>query len=123
MPEPALLRDFEPSIVPVALKRAGVFGGHIPALLKAPHCMWLNPLLDSGNSFGAVIYESAFASADVDCCEFLHICKIEDLPVSFADVERSQYQNVWNDSDYAAFNGLRNSNAFRRLKERELPKN
>ena len=41
----------------------------------------------------------------------------------FPDVERSQYQDVWNDSDYAEFSGLLNSNAFRRLKRGELPKN
>ena len=82
--------------------------------------MWLNPLLDSGNGVGAVIPESVFATADVDCSEFLHIVKIQDPPMSFADVERSQYQNVWNDSDYAEFSGLWNSNAFGRLKEWEL---
>ena len=32
--------------------------------------MWLNPLPYSGNSFGAVISESAFAAADVGCSEF-----------------------------------------------------
>ena len=48
---------------------------------------------------------------------------MEDSPTSFTDVERSQYQDVWNDSDYAEINALWNSNAFRRLKKGELPKN
>ena len=78
--------------------------------------MWLNPLLDSGNGFGAVISESAFATADIDY-------KIEDPPISFAGVERSQYEDVWNNSDYAEFGGLWNSNTFRRLKKGALPKN
>ena len=78
--------------------------------------MWLNPLLDSGNGFGAVISESAFAAADVDCSEFQQIRKIDDPPTSFTDVDRSQYQGVCNDSDYAEFSGLWNSNALRRLK-------
>ena len=52
--------------------------------------MWLNPLSDSGNSFGAVISESAFAAADFECNEFSYIAKIEDPPISSADVERSQ---------------------------------
>ena len=43
--------------------------------------------------------------------------------MSFADVERSQYQDVWNNSDHAEFSGLWNSNAFRRLKMGESPKN
>ena len=85
--------------------------------------MWLNPLLDSGIGFKAVKSESEFAAADVDCSEFPHICKIEDPPTSFADVERSYYQGIWNDSDYAGFSGLWNPNAFRRLKKGELPKN
>ena len=79
--------------------------------------LWLNPLSDSGNGFGAVISErSAFAAANVDCSEFPHTSKIEDPPISFGDVERLQYQDVWNVSDYAEFSGLWNSNAFRRLK-------
>ena len=49
--------------------------------------MWLNPLPDSGNDFGAVISESVFAAADVDCSKFPHVSKIEDPPMSFADVE------------------------------------
>ena len=85
--------------------------------------MSLNPLLDSGNGFGAAISESAFAAAAFDCSEFPHINKIEDPPISFTDIGRSQYLEVWNDSDYAEFSGLRNSNAFRRLKKGELPKN
>ena len=85
--------------------------------------MWLNPLPDSVNGFGAVISESAFAAAGVGCSKFPHVSKVEDPPMSFADVERSQYQDVWNDPDYAKFSGLWNSNAFRRLKKGELPKN
>ena len=85
--------------------------------------MWLNPLPDSGNGFGAAISESAFAAADVNCSDFPHVNNIEDPPMSFADVERSQYQDVWNDSDYAKFSGLWNSIAFGRLKKGELPKN
>ena len=68
--------------------------------------MWLNLLPGSGKGFGAGLSESAFAAADVDCSEFPHINKIEDPPISFADVERSQSQDVWNDSDYAEFRGL-----------------
>ena len=63
--------------------------------------MWLNPLPDSENGFGAVISESAFAAAGVGCSKFPHVSKIEDPPMSFADVERSQHQDAWNDSDYA----------------------
>ena len=85
--------------------------------------MWLNPLPDSGNGFGVVISESAFAAAGVGCSKFPHISKIEDPPMSFADIEPSQYQDVWNDPDYAEFSGLRISNASRRLKKGELPKN
>ena len=85
--------------------------------------MWLNPLPDSGNGIGAVISESAFAAAGVGCSKFPHVSKIEDPPMRFADVERSQYQDVWNDSDYAKISGLWNSNAFRRLKKGELPQN
>ena len=88
-----------------------------------PVCMWLNPLPGSGNDFGVVISESAFAAADVGCSEFPRISNIEDPPIGFADVERSQYQDVWNDSDYAKSNDLWNPNAFRRLKLGELPKN
>ena len=74
--------------------------------------VWLNPLLDSGNGFGALMSESAFAAADVDCSEFPHISEIEDPPISVADVELSLYQDVWNNFDYAEFSGLWNSNAF-----------
>ena len=56
--------------------------------------MSLNPLPDSGNGFGAVISESVFAAADVGCSKFPHVSKIEDSPMSFADIERSQYQDV-----------------------------
>ena len=85
--------------------------------------VWLDPLLDSGNRYGAVCSESAFARADFDCSEFPHISNIEDPPISFADVDRSQYRDVWNDSDYAEFSGLWKSNTFKRLKKGELPKN
>ena len=83
----------------------------------------MNPLPDSGNGFGAVISESAFAAADVGYSEFPHVTKIEYSSMSLADEKRSQYQDVWNDSDYAEFSDLWNSNAFRRLKKGELPKN
>ena len=43
--------------------------------------------------------------------------------MSFADTERSQYQDVKNDSDYAEFSCLWNSNAFRRLEKGELRNN
>ena len=59
----------------------------------------------------------------LDCSKFPHISEIEDPPISFADVERSQGQDVWNDSDYAEFRGMWNSNAFRRLKKGEFKKN
>ena len=85
--------------------------------------VWLNPLPDSGNDFGAVISESAFAAAGVGCSDFPHVSKIADPPMSSADVERSQNQDVWNDSDCAELRGLWNSNAFRRLKKGELSKN
>ena len=62
--------------------------------------MWLNPLPDSGNGFGAVISDSAFAAAGVGCNEFPHISKIEDAPISFADLEHLQYQDVSNYSNY-----------------------
>ena len=83
--------------------------------------MWLNPLLDSGNVFGAVISESALV-ADVDRGGFPYVSKIGDPPISLADVERLQCQDVWNDSDSANFSGLWKSNAFRRLKKGQLPK-
>ena len=41
-----------------------------------------------------MISESPFATADFDCSEFLRVSKKEDPPISFADVERSQYQDV-----------------------------
>ena len=68
--------------------------------------MWLNPVPDSGSVSGAVICESAFATADFDCSEFPRVSWIEDSPMRLADVRRSQYQGVWNDSDYAEFSGL-----------------
>ena len=70
--------------------------------------VWLNPLLDSGNGYEAVCSESAFSSAVFDGREFPHISKINDPPISLAEVERSEYQGVWNDSDYAEFSGLWN---------------
>ena len=85
--------------------------------------MWLNPMLDSGNEFEAVISDSAFAAAGVGWSKFSHFSKIEDPPISFADIERSQYQDVFNDSHYAEFSGLWNSNAFTRLIKMELPNN
>ena len=42
-------------------------------------------------------------AAGVGCSKFPHVSKIEDPLMSFADVDRSQYQDVWNDSDYAVF--------------------
>ena len=53
--------------------------------------MWLNPLLESGDGSGAVCSESAFPSADSDGRDFPHISKIEDPPITFADVERSTW--------------------------------
>ena len=70
-----------------------------------------------------MISEGAFAAADVGCSKFPHVSKIEGPPMRFADVERSQYEDVWNDSDYAEFSGLWIFNAFRRLENGELPKN
>lgn len=77
--------------------------------------VWWNLQLDSGNGFGVVYPVSAFASADSDARAF--------PPISFENVERSQYQDDWNASYYAEFNGLWKSNAFRRLLEEGLPKN
>ena len=54
----------------------------------------------AANGFRAVSFESTFAAAGVTCSEFTHISTIEDASISFADVERSQYQHVWKDSDY-----------------------
>ena len=86
--------------------------------------MWLNLLLDSRNGFGAVCSESAFArSADSDCSDFLHVGKTEDPSISFAGVKRSQKNDVWNDFDYVEFSGLCSSNALRRIKKGEMPKN
>ena len=71
-----------------------------------------------------MISETAFAAADdADCSELPHISKIEYPPISVADVERSQYQDVWNDSENAEFSGLWNSNAFRRMEMGELSNN
>ena len=39
--------------------------------------MWLDPLLDSGNGFGAMASEIVFAAADFDCSEFPYISKVE----------------------------------------------
>ena len=76
-----------------------------PSAMDISPSTWLNPLPDSGNVSGAVICESAFATADFDCVEFPHVSWIEDSLMRFADVERSQYQGVWSDSDYAEFSG------------------
>ena len=51
--------------------------------------MWLNAQLHSGNGFGAVCSERAFASVDSNVREFPHISKTEDPPISFVDVKRS----------------------------------
>ena len=51
------------------------------------HGMWLDPLLDSGDGFVAVVSESVFAAADFDCSEFPHISKVEDLPTGFAECQ------------------------------------
>ena len=56
--------------------------------------MQLNPVLDSGDRFGTVIFESAFAAAGFDCSEFPCISKIEYPLIDFADVEGSQCQDV-----------------------------
>ena len=72
--------------------------------------------------FGAVLSESAFEAVNFDCREFLHISMIEDPALSVADVKRSQYQDVWNDSDYAEFSRLWNSNVFKGLKKGKSPK-
>ena len=66
--------------------------------------MWLDPLLDSGSGFGAMVSENAFASADFYCREFPHHRNKEDPPIGFADVERSPYQGFWTS---AAFYGIR----------------
>ena len=60
-----------------------------PSAMDFAPGLWLNPLPDSENGFGAVMSESAFAAADVGCSKFPHVSKIEDPPISFADVERS----------------------------------
>ena len=43
--------------------------------------------------------------------------------MSFPDIVRLQYQDIWNDTDFAEFSGLWKSNALRRLKNGELPMN
>ena len=65
---------------------------------------------------------NAFSGNDNDCSGFSHIRETDDPPIWFADVERSQHQEVWNDSKYAEFSGLWNLNAFKRRKKGELPK-
>ena len=55
--------------------------------------------------------------------EFPHISKIEDPSMSFADIERTQYTQIGNGSNYNKFSCLWNLNAFRRLKKREVSKN
>lgn len=83
----------------------------------------MDPLLDFGYGLGAVFSKSSFASAESDGKGFPHITKIEDLPISFADIDCSQYQDVLNDTDHAEFSGLRSSNAFRCHKRGHLPTN
>ena len=77
--------------------------------------VWLNPQLDPGNGL-----KSAFTGADSDGRAFPHTSNMEDSPISFEDVERSRYQDVWNESDYAGLSGLSNSNVFRRLKKGDV---
>lgn len=42
-----------------------------PSAMDFAPSMWLDPLLDSGNGFGAVYSENAFGGADSDGGEFL----------------------------------------------------
>ena len=84
-------------------------------------CVWLNPLFYSGNDFGAVSSESAFAIGDSDGREFPYTSTTGDPPISSTDAERLQYQDISNDSDYAEFSGLWNSNAYKTLEEGGLP--
>ena len=54
--------------------------------------VWLDPLLDSGNGFGTVVSESAFASANFDCSEF-HILvrwNILQLVLRMSSVRRTR---------------------------------
>ena len=69
-----------------------------------------------------VRFDSAFAGADCDRYKFPHYNKIENPPISFAYIERPQYQDVWNYSDYVKFSGPRSSDAFRCAKN-VMPKN
>lgn len=55
------------------------------------YCIQLD-LLQSGNDYGAVRFETAFASADSDGCELPQISKIGDPLISFVDIERWQNQ-------------------------------
>ena len=75
------------------------------------------------NDCSCFLYLVKWLPTRENCKYFSHISKIEDSPTSFADVERSQYQDAWNDFDYSEFSDLCNSNAFRRLKKEELLKN
>ena len=75
--------------------------------------MGLGLPLDSGNDFGVVCSESAFASTVFNSCGFPHISNIEDPPISLANVERLQFKNIWNASDYTEFSGLGDSNVLR----------
>ena len=74
MPEPALLRDSEPSIAPVLalfrvvpapLSSAGVLGGHIPALLGAPHCIRFRCIMGCTAEVYLVNIDSTLCSRNV----------------------------------------------------------
>lgn len=69
--------------------------------------VWLSPQLDSGNGFEAMCCEGA----NFYDREFPHISQIDDPSISLADVEGLQYQDGWNNSNYAEFSDLWNSNA------------
>ena len=68
--------------------------------------MWFERMFDSGNGFGEIISGSVFESADFDRSELPDIRDIEDPPLKLAGVERSQYQDVSNDSDFIEFSSL-----------------
>lgn len=51
--------------------------------------LWFDPLLDSGNVFGAMCSEREFSGIDSDCSEVPRISRIEDPRTSFTDVEES----------------------------------
>lgn len=56
-------------------------------------------------------------------CFHLSVSKIEYTPIGFPDVDLSRYQDIFNDFDHDDFNGLWNSNAFRRMRMEDLRKN